>query len=100
MHVFFPDCWDGEHLDSADHRAHVAYSEGGACPDAHPVHLPQLEFVILYPVSGDPTGLRLASGDPITAHADFLNAWEPEKLANEVSHCIHRAAICGVPTLG
>ena len=34
--VTFPDCWDGVHLDSDDHHAHVAYSSGGACPPAWP----------------------------------------------------------------
>ena len=25
LHVFFPSCWDGERLDSRDHRKHVVY---------------------------------------------------------------------------
>ncbi len=99
MHVRFQDCWNGVDLDSPDHRSHVARSEGGTCPDSHPVHIPQLEFVIVYPFSGDPSGLRLDSGPTSTAHADFLNAWEPEKLANEIDHCIELDAICGVPSI-
>ena len=34
--VTFPDCWDGEHIDSDDHRSHVAYSHDGAVPDGPP----------------------------------------------------------------
>ena len=30
--VVFPDCWDGMHVDSADHRAHVAGSDDGRLP--------------------------------------------------------------------
>jgi hypothetical protein len=99
LRVLFPDCWDGHHLDSADHRAHVAASDGGGCPSSHPVALPQLEFVVAYEFSGDPSGLRLASGSVATAHADFLNAWDPEKLASEVRYCIRGDAVCGVPTI-
>ena len=50
--VGFPDCWDGEHLDSPDHRAHVARSERGRCPASHPVAVPQLLLTISYPVTG------------------------------------------------
>ena len=99
LHVLFPDCWDGEHLDSADHRSHLAYSVGGACGTAHPVHVPQLELAVRYPFWDDPGGLRLASGELTTAHADFFNAWEPDQLATEVAHCIGRDAVCGHPSL-
>ena len=99
LHVFFPDCWDGVQLDNWDHKGHVARSEDGVCPDTHPVHVPQLEFVVQYPYWDDPADLRLASGPTRTAHADFFNAWEPAKLANEVEHCIGRDVVCGVPSL-
>jgi hypothetical protein len=26
LDVIFPDCWDGRHLDSPDHKSHMAYS--------------------------------------------------------------------------
>ena len=51
--ITFPDCWDGERVDSADHRSHVANSADGACPDSHPVHVPQLTFAITYPITRD-----------------------------------------------
>ena len=99
LHVFFPDCWDGVQLDNWDHRGHVARSVAGECPDTHPVHVPQLEFLVQYPYWDDPAVLRLASGPTRTAHADFFNAWDPDKLANEVHHCIALDAVCGVPSL-
>ncbi len=98
MHVFFPDCWDGASLDSADHKQHLAYSTAGTCGRSHPVHVPQLEFAVQWPFWGDPAQLRLASGPLTTAHADFFNAWDPERLAVEVEHCIGLDAVCGVPS--
>jgi hypothetical protein len=97
LRVTFPDCWDGEHLDSADHRAHLAYSGPDGCSDAHPVPLPRLTLVIAYPVWGDPSTLELASGPPITAHADFLNGWSESALATEVDACLNNEVVCGIP---
>jgi hypothetical protein len=74
----------------------MSRSSSGACPETHPVVMPQLELVVEWPVSGRQDDLWLASGGPQTAHADFLNAWNPDKLANEVAHCLNRGLICGV----
>ena len=84
VRIAFPDCWDGEHLDSDDHRSHVARSDDGRCPDDHPVAIPQLIFEVHYPVTGDPDGLELASGGVHGVHADFLNAWDQDTLEREV----------------
>lgn len=97
VRVTFPDCWNGEDLDSADHRSHMAYSGPEGCEGEHDVPLPRLTLVIRYPVFGDPSGLRLASGDPITAHADFMNGWSREALAREVRSCLQREVVCGIP---
>jgi len=96
MLVTFPDCWDGSHVDSADHRSHMAYSSGGACPADHPVAVPQLQLSIVYDVSGDPSQLTLASGPIFTGHADFFNAWNQQKLTDEIDECLHRKVVCGV----
>ncbi len=90
----FPDCWDGTHLDSADHRSHVAYSAGGKCPAARPVSVPQLTMAVNFGISGLGHRLRLASGPVTTAHGDFLNAWNPAGLEREVAQCIHRDLVC------
>ena len=96
--VNFPDCWDGERADSDDDQAHTAYSAAGTCPTSHPVPIPQLTYVVHFPnwvsMSVDH---RLASGSVLTGHADFLNGWDQAKLEREVSTCIARAAVCGVP---
>lgn len=96
MAVSFPDCWDGENLDSPDHVSHVARSAGGACPASHPVPVPQLLLTIGYPVTGGGHDLSLASGSLLTGHADFFNAWDEDKLRTEVESCIRRGLTCGV----
>jgi hypothetical protein len=96
LDLTFPDCWDGDRLDSPGHRRHVHYSFDGSCPPSHPVVMPQLTLSVNYPFSGDVTGLRLASGSPRTAHGDFLNAWEPVRLETEVALCIRGEVVCGI----
>lgn len=49
-------CWDGQNLDTPDHKSHVAYSGtgatgGGPCPASHPVKLPQVMYEIMWDVS-------------------------------------------------
>jgi hypothetical protein len=63
--VEFPQCWDGENLDSPDHRSHMAYGtwqeldpldEDGGCPASHPVVLMQITEHVrwMIPVQGTP----------------------------------------------
>jgi Domain of unknown function (DUF1996) len=94
--VAFPDCWDGDHLDSPDHTDHVARSRDGACPTSHPVPIPQLLLTITWPVTGPGHALGLASGSVLTGHADFINAWDEAKLRTEVTNCLQRGITCGV----
>jgi hypothetical protein len=74
----------------------VAYSSAGQCPSNHPVHIPQLQFSVEYDHTGPTDGLELASGGLLSGHADFVNTWDPAKLAAEVSLCIHRELVCNV----
>jgi hypothetical protein len=94
MVLTFPDCWNGEQVRSDGHRAHVAYSTGGACPPSHPVVLPQLMVSVAFPIWGLGHDLTLASGSTNSAHGDFLNAWDPAALEREVANCINRAVVC------
>jgi hypothetical protein len=93
--VTFPDCWDGDSVDSADHRRHVAYSDADGCPASHPVAMPVLELVIDYGAL-DVEGVRLSSGEVTSAHADFWNAWDQDKLETEVEVCLRRQHVCDV----
>jgi hypothetical protein len=94
----FPDCWDGFATDSSDHKSHMAYRTGVACPPSHPVPVPRVVFNIHYPINGGP-GITLASGGPTTAHADFFNAWDPAELRRLVDACLNTpgARVCRPP---
>jgi hypothetical protein len=99
LSVFFPDCWDGERLDSLDHKRHMAYSgrRDGAwqhCPASHPVPVPGLGLRFVYPTSGAKSGIDLSSGGVHSAHADFLNGWVHRKMRRLVRVCIQTARDC------
>ncbi len=90
----FQDCWDGENIDSLDHRSHAAYSDGGVCPDGYGTHIPQVTMSIKYPIWGTGHQLMLASGNIYSAHGDFWNAWDPAGLEREIEACIRRDVVC------
>ena len=46
------------------------------CPASHPVAVPMIEFKMAFPVSGDMSQVRLASGRGYSFHYDFFNAWD------------------------
>ncbi|MGW4892504.1 DUF1996 domain-containing protein [Kitasatospora sp. NPDC004240] len=89
-----PSCWDGKYLDTPDHRGHMAYpvvkpgTNDDVCPPSHPVALPMIEFKMAFPVSGDMSRVRLASGRGFSFHYDFLNAWDERTLKALVDHCV------------
>jgi hypothetical protein len=88
LHVNFPDCWDGKHLDSPDHHSHMAYSRSYACPASHPVKVPLIRLMVRYPITGG-RDVQLASGGQLTGHADFFNAWDETFLRKLVAECFH-----------
>lgn len=90
LHVNFPNCWDGERLDSANHKSHMAYSSGGRCTASHPVEVPALSLIIYYGVAGGP-GSELSSGGQFSAHADFVNAWDQATLNRLVQRYLNRS---------
>jgi hypothetical protein len=104
MWLTFPECWDGVHLDAADHKSHMAYANGASCPADHPVLLPQLVFQVVWLV---PTGgTRMVSSDHamngtmqpggLTDHGDFMDSWNPETMQQRVSTCLRAAKICDI----
>jgi Domain of unknown function (DUF1996) len=80
--VNFPSCWNGTDLDSPNHRSHMKYSVRGRCPASHPVAVPTIALILLYP----PTSrfARVASGK-FGAHADFINGWDQQAFATLVA---------------
>jgi hypothetical protein len=94
LHVFFPNCWDGVHLDSADHKSHMAYSHNGSCPASHPVAIPRVTEDYGYPIL-DGTAITLSSGSYLSAHADFWNTWNQAAM-NKLTHdCVNAGRQCG-----
>ncbi len=89
-----PSCWDGRYLDMPDHKSHMAYpvvkpgTNDNMCPASHPVALPMIEFKMAWPVNGDMSQVRLASGRGHSFHYDFFNAWEERTLKALVDHCV------------
>jgi hypothetical protein len=92
----FPDCWDGVHLDSPDHKSHV----GGTGPDGtcasgkFPVTIPSISFVIGYPTSGSAAGFKLSSGLASSMHGDVFLAWNDDALGHRVKDCVVQKAKC------
>jgi hypothetical protein len=94
LHVNFPSCWDGRHLDSADHQSHVAYAVRGACPASHPIAVPAISLIYRYPTAGG-SGVTVSSGGQYSAHADFFNAWRQGTLTSLVNTCLNALRHCG-----
>ncbi|MGQ0777898.1 MAG: DUF1996 domain-containing protein [Pseudonocardiales bacterium] len=88
----FPSCWDGENLDSANHRDHIVFpQEDGSC-DGDTVAVPQLRMTLTYDrPDGDAFALDTfpdQQHNPSTDHADFMNMM-PEALMKAVVDCIN-----------
>lgn len=103
----FQSCWDGQNVDSANHRTHVAFADaGGNCPQGFKA-IPQLVQRIVYDVQapsvqdGGKTVPLFAVDSfpenlhkPITDHGDFINIFD-EGLMQEVADCINQGRTCG-----
>lgn len=49
--LMFGSCWNGQDLDSPNHRDHVAFPDlvmNGNCPDTHPIRLPSMLFEVIW----------------------------------------------------
>ena len=75
LQVNFPDCWNGKARDSGNHKSHMKYAVAGNCPRSHPVAVPRIAIVLLYPPVS--RYARVSSGKFAT-HADFINGWDQQ----------------------
>ncbi|MBD0837201.1 DUF1996 domain-containing protein [Streptomyces sp. TRM68416] len=101
----FQSCWDGQNIDSANHRDHVAYVQAdGSCPNGFKA-IPQLQVRLVYDVPA-PTiengqvrnpyavdGFPEQLHKPITDHNDFINVMS-NRLMNKVVNCINSGNNC------
>lgn len=82
--IIFPSCWDGENLDTDNHKDHMAFPsliQDGVCPDTHPVYLPILFYETIWQTNAFanvPGQFVFSNGDPtgFGYHADFIAAWD------------------------
>ncbi|MFJ7177618.1 DUF1996 domain-containing protein [Streptomyces massasporeus] len=101
----FQSCWDGQNIDSANHRDHVAFvQQDGSCPNGFQA-IPQLQVRLVYDVpapaieNGQVKAPYAVDGfpeqlhKPITDHNDFINVMD-ENLMNEVVQCINSGQNC------
>ncbi|MET8446430.1 DUF1996 domain-containing protein [Streptomyces sp. NPDC005209] len=101
----FQSCWDGQNIDSANHRTHVAFADaGGNCQNGFKA-IPQLTMRLTYnitpptiqngvvknayAVDGFPEQLHKAATD----HDDFISV-TTGGLANRIASCINRGQRC------
>jgi hypothetical protein len=109
-----PWCWDGMHLDSPDHRAHVAYAMDThlgyfACPSTHRYGIPALTLAVAWQIGegDDPSLWRLSSDHAYpalpagsTMHADYFEAWDNTVKSMWTDHCIDEHLNCVGGALG
>ncbi|CAL9428420.1 DUF1996 domain-containing protein [Streptomyces levis] len=101
----FQSCWDGQNIDSANHRTHVDFVEAdGTCSNGFQA-IPQLQVRLVYDVQAP----QIDNGQvqnafavdsfpeqlhkPITDHNDFINFFD-EDVMNEMVQCINNGEDC------
>lgn len=94
----FPDCWDGKHLDSPNHKDHLAYGTDQGCPAGHPVRIPALTFDIQYGAKGTKAGYYLSS-DPVgksasSMHGDAFEMWNADAMNKRTKDCLLQRKQC------
>jgi hypothetical protein len=104
--VYFPSCWDGKNLDSADHKTHVSYPaigdyNGGVCPQSHPVALLSIFYEFFFETSTyTDRKFAFANGDTTGYgyHGDFIMGWTDRGLLQTAHRDCVAASDC--PKLG
>jgi len=104
--VYFPSCWDGKNVDSADHKTHVSYPgvgnfDGGVCPESHPVAIFSIFYEFFFDTSPyKDSKFAFANGDPTAYgyHGDFIMGWTDRALLQTAHKDCVTSANC--PKLG
>lgn len=116
MIISAPDCWDGVHLDTPDHRSHLAYMQRDPntgqlkCDAAHPKVIPQLTLGVWYSVGPETANSWYLSSDVMadgttmvpgsTFHADYWEGWDEQVKMMWTNGCIQQRLNCSGGDLG
>lgn len=123
-----PECWDGQNLDSANHRSHVAYPSYGSwgylkCDSGHPFVIPTFTLAAFYQITPEVEAalLALKAGAPwdytkvlhlssdemmpsltpgTTFHADWFGGWDNTVMSMWIDNCINKLLNCSGGDLG
>ena len=93
----FPSCWDGQNIDSANHRSHVVFPDAsGRCQVGFKA-IPKLTITTVYNVPQGPKfavdGFPEQLHKPINDHNDFINVMSTASM-NRVVNCINTGRRC------
>ncbi|MFF0783315.1 MULTISPECIES: DUF1996 domain-containing protein [unclassified Streptomyces] len=101
----FQSCWDGQNVDSANHRTHVAFADAnGNCQNGFKA-IPQLTMRLVYNITpptvqnGQVKNAYAVDGfpeqlhKPATDHDDFISV-TTGGLANKIANCVNRGQNC------
>jgi hypothetical protein len=94
----FSSCWDGQNLDSANHRTHLVFPKGnGQCPKGTKA-VPALEYTLTYATVPNGSVFAVDGFDgqlhnPATDHADWENVMSAQQM-NGVVSCINSGQQC------
>ncbi|MFE2045732.1 DUF1996 domain-containing protein [Streptomyces sp. NPDC059477] len=101
----FQSCWDGQNIDSANHRTHVAFVQAdGTCANGFQA-IPQLQVRLVYDVPAPTIENGVVQNPfavdsfpeqlhkPITDHNDFINFFSTKTMKKMVN-CINSGKRC------
>ncbi|MFI5612181.1 DUF1996 domain-containing protein [Amycolatopsis sp. NPDC051903] len=97
----FPNCWDGENIDSANHRTHIVFADAnGNCKRGFKA-VPQLKITLVYNIPHDVQvkgqykvdSFPEEKHNPRSDHDDFANVMTQSQM-NRVVSCINTGKRC------
>ncbi|KAK8040818.1 hypothetical protein PG994_013825 [Apiospora phragmitis] len=95
LELAFPSCWNGQDVDSKDHKSHMAYPDlvqDGNCPEGFETRLVTLFYEVIWATNafkGKPGKFVVSNGDPtgFGFHGDFINGWKSDFLQDVIGNC-------------
>ncbi|QRP43981.1 DUF1996 domain-containing protein [Amycolatopsis sp. FDAARGOS 1241] len=97
----FPNCWDGQNIDSANHRTHIVFADAnGNCKRGFKA-VPQLKITLVYNIPHDVQvkgqykvdAFPEEKHNPRSDHDDFANVMTQSQM-NRVVSCINTGKRC------